>query len=90
MNMLLSSDYATIKLDRPVSMPNAMNARGKWRRDVSDAGVVWDRLTENDLQRLEGHQETLTELVRERYGVSRDEADQQVMTFIEDHQSYSL
>ena len=86
----LTETYATISLARPVSMPNAFEARGKWRKEVLDAGSVWSRLTESDLLKLEGHQATLEALVQERYGIARDEVDRQVMRFIQDHQSFSL
>lgn len=86
----LYGEYATVSLARPVSMPDALQARGKWSKVIRDAGVVWRRLTEGDLARLEDREDTLAALLRERYGVSREEADRQVTTFIEDHQSFSL
>ena len=72
------------------SMPDSLKARGRWRAQVDDAAVVWSLLTENDLQALEDRERTLSELIQGRYGVTRWEADRQVMAFIQDHLSSAL
>ncbi len=71
-------------------MPDSLKARGRWRAQVDDAAVVWTLLTENDLQALEDRERTLSELIQGRYGLTRWEADRQVMAFIEDHLSSAL
>lgn len=72
------------------TMPDTLKARGRWRARVDDAAATWSLLTENDLQALEDHERTLSELIQDRYGVGRLEADRQVMAFIEDHMSASM
>ena len=72
------------------SMPDSLKAKGRWRAQVDDAAAVWSLLTENDLQAFEDHESTLSELIQRRYGVTRWEADRQVMAFIEDHLSASM
>lgn len=74
----------------PSAMPSTLNAKSRWRRQVDDAGAVWTHLTEGDLQRLEDREQTLSEILRERYDISAEEADRQVMNFIEDHLSSAL
>lgn len=71
-------------------LPSPLLAKRKWRRRVDDAGARWSLLTEDDLQKLEDHERTLAELIQERYGLHRTEADRQVMHFIEDHLSSTL
>jgi hypothetical protein len=72
------------------SMPDTLKAKGRWRAQVDDAAAAWSLLTENDLQALEDHDRTLSELIQARYGITRWEADRQVMAFIEDHLSSAL
>jgi hypothetical protein len=74
----------------PDPRPSPLRAKSKWRKQVDDAGALWRKLTEGDLQQFEDHERTLAELIQDRYGVRPQEADRQVMHFIEDHQSSSL
>lgn len=72
------------------SMPDSLRAKGRWRAQVDDAAAAWRLLTESDLQALEDHERTLSELIQARYGITPWEADRQVMAFIEDHVSSAL
>jgi len=72
------------------TMPDSLKARGRWRAQVDDAADAWRLLTENDLQALEDHERTLSELIQARYRITQWEADRQVMVFVEDHISSSL
>ena len=72
------------------TMPSSLRAKGRWRERVDDAGRAWARLTESDLHGLEGHENTLAALIQARYGITRWEADRQVMAFVEDHVSSAL
>jgi hypothetical protein len=71
-------------------LPDALKAKGSWRKRIDDAGYRWSKLTEDDLQELESHERTLSELIQARYGITRAEADEQVLHFIEDHLSSNL
>jgi hypothetical protein len=72
------------------TMPDSLKAKGRWRAQVDDAAAAWSLLTENDLQALEDHELTLSELIQARYHITQWEADRQVMAFIEDHLSSAL
>ena len=72
------------------AVASSLRAKRRWRKQVDDAGAAWSRLSERDLQQFEDHRRTLAELIQERYAVSAQEADRQVMTFIEDHVSSAL
>jgi hypothetical protein len=73
-----------------MAMPSSLKAKRRWRKQVDDAGALWNRLTESDLQELEDHEHTLSELIQSRYQITPREADRQVMDFIEDHMSSSM
>lgn len=65
------------------SMPSADEIKGKWKQQVGAAKIAWGKLTEDELLKLEGHEQKLAGLVQERYAVTRDEADKQVKNFFE-------
>jgi uncharacterized protein YjbJ (UPF0337 family) len=67
-------------MDKPV-MPSVDEMKGKWKQQVGAAKIAWGKLTDDELLKLEGHEDRLTGLIQERYAVSRDEADRQVKAF---------
>ena len=79
-----------VEPDSSQARPSSLKAKGRWRKQVDDAGAMWNELTEGDLQELEDHEHTLSELIQARYHITQWEADRQVMAFIEDHMSSSL
>lgn len=68
-----------------MSLPSVDQIKGQWKQQVGAAKIAWGKLTEDELLKLEGHQEKLTGLVQERYAISRDEADKQVKKFFSKH-----
>jgi len=61
--------------------------RAKWKLQVASAKSAWDKLTEYELLKSEGHQQKLSDLVRGRYVISRHESDRQVKCFLNEHGS---
>lgn len=59
------------------TIPSVDQVQRVWRQQIGAAKAAWGRLTDDELLRLEGHQERLAELIKERYALSRAEADQQ-------------
>jgi len=59
----------------------------RWNRYVGSARIVWSRLSDDELLKSEGEAGKLTELVQERYAVSREAADKRVRDFL---QKYKL
>jgi uncharacterized protein YjbJ (UPF0337 family) len=41
----------------------------------------WGKLTDDDITKLEGHQDQLVGKIQERYGIAREEAEKQIDTF---------
>jgi uncharacterized protein YjbJ (UPF0337 family) len=71
-----------------MTIPTSVDAaKGVWKQQVGAAKIAWGKLTEDELLRLEGHEQKLAGLVQERYAISRDEADKQVKTFFEKFKS---
>lgn len=66
-------------------MPSTDEIKGKWKQHVGAAKIVWGKLTEDELLKLEGHQQKLSGLVQERYAITRDEAEKQVKSFFENN-----
>ncbi|HET7065608.1 MAG TPA: CsbD family protein [Rudaea sp.] len=55
--------------------------KGKWSQIRGKLKEKWSKLTDDDLGRLEGHRDYLVGKVQERYGIARDQADEQVNEF---------
>jgi uncharacterized protein YjbJ (UPF0337 family) len=57
--------------------------KAKWQKHVGAAKVVWGKLTDDEILQSEGQVDKLSGLVRERYAISRYEADSQVKSFLD-------
>jgi len=68
-------------------IPSADEIKGIWKQHVGAAKIMWSKLTDDEFLKLEGHVQKLTGLIQERYAITRDEADKQVKSFFEKHQS---
>jgi uncharacterized protein YjbJ (UPF0337 family) len=58
--------------------------KGKWKQLNGRIRQQWGKLTDDDLTVLEGSRDYLAGKVQERYGVTRDIAEQQVKDFEKD------
>jgi len=66
-----------------MNLPSIDAMKGQWKQQVGAAKIAWGKLTEDELLKLEGHEQKLAGLVQERYAVTRDEADKQVKAFFD-------
>lgn len=66
-----------------MSLPSVDEVKGQWKQHVGAAKIAWGKLTDDELLKLEGHEQKLAGLIQERYAVTRDEADKQVKAFFE-------
>lgn len=66
-----------------MNLPSVDEVKGIWKQRVGAAKIAWGKLTEDELLRLEGHEQKLAGLVQERYALTRDEADKQVKAFFD-------
>ena len=51
---------------------------GNWKQFSGKAQQQWGKLTNDDLDVVEGRRTELVGKIQERYGVAKDEAEQQV------------
>lgn len=56
---------------------NSDQLKGNWKQLMGDAKKQWGKLTDDDLQQVEGHKDKLVGKIQERYGSSREEAEKQ-------------
>jgi len=56
---------------------------GKWKQVRGKVKQTWGKLTDNDLDRINGRIEELTGVIQERYGYTHDQAEREVDRFIE-------
>jgi uncharacterized protein YjbJ (UPF0337 family) len=52
--------------------------KGKWQQLKGEARNQWGKLTDDDLDQIEGNTEKLVGKVQERYGYGRERAEQEV------------
>lgn len=51
---------------------------GNWKQLKGEAKKRWGKLTDDDLDVIEGERDKLVGRIQERYGIARDEAEKQV------------
>ena len=80
---------ALITLLAMVAMNNlkgdAMNwdrVGGNWKQFTGKVKEKWGKLTDDDVDVINGKQDQLVGRIQERYGVAKDEAEKQVKTWV--------
>jgi len=51
---------------------------GNWKQFRGKAQQQWGKLTDDDMDYVEGRRDELAGKIQERYGIERDEADRQI------------
>lgn len=60
---------------------NKDQLQGKWTQVKGQAREQWGKLTDDDLDVIKGNADQLAGKIQERYGKSREEAEQEVDQF---------
>ncbi|MGJ9382222.1 general stress protein CsbD [Salipaludibacillus neizhouensis] len=55
--------------------------KGKWNQLKGESKKKWSKLTDDDLQSIDGDRDKLVGKIQERYGKERDEAEKEVNTW---------
>jgi len=55
--------------------------KGKWSQLSGKLKEKWGKLTDDDVNQLDGHPEYLVGKLQERYGIAKEKADVQVKEF---------
>lgn len=58
---------------------------GKWKQIKGKAQEKWGKLTHDELDQVNGNLQKLTGLVQERYGKTREAAEEEVKRFYDDN-----
>ncbi|MCU0463825.1 MAG: CsbD family protein [Anaerolineae bacterium] len=51
---------------------------GKWKQFKGEAQVRWGKLTDDELDQINGEREKLAGRIQERYGIAKEEANRQI------------
>lgn len=52
-----------------------------WQRHIGHVRVIWGRITDDELQQINGRRDALLKKIQEKYHITEPEADEQVKTF---------
>ncbi|SCZ59082.1 CsbD family protein [Thiohalomonas denitrificans] len=58
---------------------------GNWKQWKGRAKEQWGKLTDDDLDRIEGKRDRLVGYLQERYGIARDDAEKKADEFQRKH-----
>lgn len=65
---------------------NQDTMQGTWRQFKGKVQEQWGKLTEDDLDVIDGKREQLLGRIQERYGIARDKAEEQLRKFEQSNQ----
>jgi uncharacterized protein YjbJ (UPF0337 family) len=57
--------------------------QGKWREMKGKVKEQWGKLTDDDLDKIEGKSDQLLGLIQQRYGYAREKAEEEYKRFID-------
>ncbi len=64
-------------------MINEHQLRGNWMQFKGKVKERWGKLTDDDLDIIEGRQEQLIGKLEQRYGIAKEEAERQFKEFLD-------
>jgi len=65
---------------------NSETFKGQWKQVKGHVRKQWGKLTDDDMDQIQGDAEILAGKVQERYGRAKDEARREVDRFLEQQQ----
>ena len=57
--------------------------KGKWKQLKGDVQKKWGKLTNDDLDRIEGNREKMVGTLQERYGYEKERAQKELDAYLE-------
>lgn len=57
------------------------NVQADWQLHVGQIRIHWDKLTEDELQQINGRRDTLVDMIHRKYELPKEAADEQVKVF---------
>lgn len=68
---------------------NADVLKGKWLQLKGKVRSQWGKLTDDELDQINGNSEQLVGLLQERYGYAKDRAQREVDTFLANQEAHA-
>ena len=65
---------------------NFLSWISNWKKLKGHAKEQWGKLTDDELQQIEGKRDRLVGKIQEKYGKAKDEAEHEVEQFYQKHQ----
>lgn len=59
--------------------------KGKWKEIQGQLKQQWGKLTDDDIQRMQGNYDELEGMLQKRYGYQKEEAARKIEEFMDDH-----
>tara|TARA_R110002020_G_scaffold36894_82_gene111264 strand:- start:13 stop:210 length:198 start_codon:yes stop_codon:yes gene_type:complete len=59
--------------------------QGQWKQFTGNVQTQWGKLTNDDMDVIEGDRQRLAGKIQERYGVEKEEAENQIDRWLERH-----
>ena len=56
--------------------------KGKWHQVKGDVRTRWGKITDDDVEQIEGSSEKFIGVLQERYGYAKDQAKQELDDFL--------
>lgn len=69
-------------------MVNKDILKGKWLQVRGEIKKNWGKLTDDDLDRIEGQKDVLVGKLQERYGYTREKAEQEFNHWFDQYQTH--
>lgn len=69
------------------SKDNDHDITSQWKQMQGKVRQQWNKLTDNDLERIKGHRDELIGVLQERYGKARNEIEKEVNDFMNRHKN---
>ena len=60
-------------------------AEGKWKQLKGKVKEQWGKLTDDEIDEMNGHADQLAGKIQEKYGVTKEEAEEQAESFRKRH-----
>jgi uncharacterized protein YjbJ (UPF0337 family) len=55
---------------------------GNWKQIKGQVKETWGRLTDDEMQQIEGHRDRLVGILQEKYGYTQQEAEDSINDFL--------